>query len=62
MPAASRGDAFGSYHPAVVFFVLACAIGLSVLIIHPAFLAVSVACATAYLLTLRGRGALEVGS
>lgn len=48
-------DAFSRCHPAVCFAFFAFAIVLSVIMVHPAYLAVSVICAAAYYLALKGR-------
>ena len=49
-----RYDAFSRCHPAVSFGFFAIAIVLSVILVHPAYLAVSAVCAAAYYLALRG--------
>lgn len=48
-------DPFSHSHPAVCFGFFAFAIVLSVIMIHPAFLAVSAICAATYYLALKGR-------
>ena len=48
-------DAFSKYHPAVNFLFFAGAIGASVMIQHPAHLAVGIVTGTAYYLLLNGR-------
>ena len=49
-----RYDAFSRCHPAVNFGFFAIAIVLSVILVHPAYLAVSAVCAAAYYLALKG--------
>lgn len=55
-----RYDSFSRCHPAVCFVFFAIAIVLSVAMMHPAYLAVSVVCAAAYYLALKGRKGLKV--
>lgn len=52
-------DAFGSFHPVMTFAFFACAIALGMFTQHPVFHAVAVICASAYYLSLRGRGGLR---
>lgn len=55
-----KQDAFSGFHPAVNFCYFAAAIGLSMFLMHPVFLAVSLSCGCAYLGYLRGgRGFLR---
>ena len=49
-----KQDAFSGFHPAVNFCYFAAAIGLSMFLMHPVFLAVSLSCGCAYLGYLRG--------
>ncbi len=55
-----KTDAFSGFHPAVNLCFFAAAIGLSMFLMHPVFLAVSILCACGYLGYLRGgRGFLR---
>ena len=49
-----KHDAFGGFHPAVNLCFFAAAIGLSMFLMHPVFLAVSILCSGAYLWYLLG--------
>ena len=49
-----KQDAFAGFHPAVNLCFFAVAIGLSMFLMHPVFLAISVVCAGAYLWYLLG--------
>lgn len=49
-----KTDAFARFHPAVNFCFFAAAIGLSMFLMHPVFLAVSLLCSGGYLLYLQG--------
>ena len=49
-----KQDAFAGFHPAVTLGFFAAAIGLSMFLMHPVFLMLSVICAGAYLWYLRG--------
>ena len=51
-------DRFSRAHPAVSFCFFAAVILLSVMLLHPVYLALSLAGAAAYLLCLRGRKAV----
>lgn len=53
-------DSFSRCHPAVCFAFFVFAIVLSVTMMHPAYLAVSVVCAAAYYLALKGRKGWKV--
>lgn len=58
---ATRGaDAFGSYHPALVFTFFACAIVLGMFVRNPAFLAVTVVFSGLYYAVLAGRRSLRM--
>lgn len=48
------GDAFGSLHPSINFIVFAFVLVISMVVRHPALLAVSVACGAAYHMLLKG--------
>lgn len=53
-------DAFSAYHPAVNLCFFGSVIGLSMFLMHPVFLVMSVGCAGAYLIHLQGdRGFLR---
>lgn len=55
-----KNDAFAGFHPAVNFCFFAAAIGLTMFLMHPVFLAVSLLCSGAYLVYLWGiRGAVR---
>lgn len=60
MSPSGRFDAFGSHHPIIPFLLMTYAIVASALVRHPAFLAVSLACAAAYYLLLKGRAGLRL--
>lgn len=47
-------DAFGSLHPSINFIVFAFVLVISMVVRHPALLAVSIACGAAYCVLLRG--------
>ncbi len=47
-------DPFGSYHPAICFTFFIAAVVFGMMFVHPAFLAVSIACASLYYLLLKG--------
>jgi energy-coupling factor transport system permease protein len=49
-----NADAFGGYHPLVNFIYFALVIGFSMFFMHPVCLAVSLICAIAYHIRLRG--------
>ncbi len=51
----SRTDCFGDYHPAVVLGFFAYALGMGVLLFHPAFAVVGLGGSAAYLTSVRGR-------
>ena len=53
-------DAFASRHSAVNFIFFALAIVLTVVLMHPAYQAVSLGCATLYYVLLRGRKSVKV--
>lgn len=58
---ATRGaDAFGSYHPALVFTFFACAIVLGMFVRNPAFLAATVVFSGLYYAVLAGRRSLRM--
>ena len=49
-----RRDAFAGFHPAVNLCFFAVAIGLTMFLMHPVFLAISLVCSGAYLWYLQG--------
>lgn len=49
-----KTDAFAMFHPAVNFCFFGAVIGMTMFLMHPMFLAVSLLCSGAYLLYLRG--------
>ena len=49
-----KPDAFSGYHPAVNFIFFLCAMGFGMLILHPAFLVISILSALSYYLLLHG--------
>ena len=49
-----KADAFSGYHPVVNLCFFAAAIGLSMFLMHPVFLSVSLLCAAGYLLYFQG--------
>ena len=49
-----KQDAFAGFHPAVNLCFFACAIGLSMFLMHPVFLSVSLICGSMYLCCLQG--------
>ncbi len=49
-----KTDAFAGFHPAVNLAFFAAAIGLSMFLMHPVFLGISILCGSAYLLYLMG--------
>lgn len=49
-----KKDAFSGYHPAVNLTFFAAAIGLSMFVLHPVYLAISLVCGCTYLWYLRG--------
>lgn len=53
-------DAFGTFHPALVFGFFIAAIVLCVIVSNPAFLAVAIVCSSAYYLCVRGHAGLKV--
>ena len=55
-----RCDPFSRCHPAVNFAFFAVAIVLSVIMVHPVYLAVSVICAVLYYIALKGHKAWKV--
>lgn len=55
-----KSDAFAGFHPAVNLSFFAAAIGLSMFLMHPVFLAISILCGCGYLWYLQGgRGFLR---
>ena len=55
-----KTDAFGGFHPAVNLCFFAAAIGLTMFLMHPVFLVISMVCAIGYLIRLQGgRGVLR---
>ena len=55
-----KQDAFAGFHPAVNLCFFAAAIGMTMFLMHPVFLAISMICAIAYLIYLQGgRGMLR---
>ena len=52
-------DAFSSYHPAVNFSFFALVLGFTMFFTHPVCLGLSLTCAFAYSLYLKGRGGLR---
>ena len=58
-----KNDAFAGFHPAVNLCFFAAAIGMTMFLMHPVFLAISIVCAIGYLIRLQGsRGVLgQVG-
>ena len=53
-------DSFSRCHPAVCFGFFVLSIVMSVIVMHPAYLAVSALCAALYYLALKGRTGLKV--
>ena len=49
-----KNDAFAGFHPAVNLCFFAAAIGLTMFLMHPVFLTISVVCAIGYLIRLQG--------
>ena len=49
-----KNDAFAGFHPAVNLAYFAAVIGLSMFLMHPVFLGISIFCGSAYLLYLKG--------
>ena len=49
-----KTDAFAGFHPAINLAFFAAAIGLSMFLMHPVFLCISILCSSAYLLYLQG--------
>ena len=55
-----KTDAFSGYHPAVNLCYFAAVIGMTMFLMHPVFLPISILCASAYLIWLQGgRGMLR---
>ena len=54
-----RKDGFSEYHPAVIFLFFAGAIGVGVVVMHPAYLAAGCAGAACYYLLLTGRSGIR---
>ena len=52
-------DPFGSYHPAICFTFFIAAIAYGMMFVHPAFLTVSIVCASSYYLLLKGRSGVK---
>lgn len=52
-------DTFSSYHPIINFLYFALVLGFSMVFMHPACLAISIACAFSYSIYLNGRGAVK---
>lgn len=52
-------DPFGSYHPAICFTFFIAAIAFGMMFVHPAFLAVSIVCASLYYLLLKRKAGIK---
>ena len=56
-----KTDAFAGFHPAVNLCFFAATIGMTMFLMHPAFLAISMVCAIVYLIRLQGGRGVQRG-